>query len=341
MMNNQVDYFSYVNCFFKTEEIYSIPIKQCDIKISDITIAIPTYKRDGNLKEAVESSLNQMGFDETYQVLVVDNNPERNDETEKLILTYNDCRLSYYKNSENLGMFGNWNRLFTLAHSNYIVMLHDDDILSPFFLRDISRVLNMYPNASVIQAGKVKWNEKERCRPILFNDVKQYGIQRISLESQFYKFYFQAPTGTLFRRQDVIELGGFNSDFYPSSDYIFMCNMIQKKEVYFYKKPLLIYRVGVNTTSKIETQIKWLDIEWCFKQFLCKFVSLPEWFKQYVKYSNMIIRFKSIKERDSNFIYSINDEDLKYPSYTYRIFYKIFDKFLEWYWVNNGIINKL
>ena len=55
----------------------------------------------------------------------------------------------------------------------------------------------------------------------------------------------------------------------------------------------------------------------------------------------MIIRFKSIKERDSNFIYSINDEDLKYPSYTYRIFYKIFDKFLEWYWVNNGIINKL
>ena len=86
MTNNQVDYFSYVNCFSKTEKIHSILIKQDDIKISNITIAIPTYKRNGNLKEAVESSLNQMGFDETYQVLVVDNNPERNDETEKLIL---------------------------------------------------------------------------------------------------------------------------------------------------------------------------------------------------------------------------------------------------------------
>ena len=53
------------------------------------------------MKEAVDSALNQIGFDE-YDVIVVDNDPDRDDETEKLMLNYNNPKLSYYKNMKNI-----------------------------------------------------------------------------------------------------------------------------------------------------------------------------------------------------------------------------------------------
>ena len=93
------------------------------------TIAIPTYKRANLLKEAIESCLIQKTTT-PFAIIVVDNNPERECETEQLLREYNPIpNLSYYKNTENVGMTGNWNKLFELAQTDFVVMLHDDDLL--------------------------------------------------------------------------------------------------------------------------------------------------------------------------------------------------------------------
>ena len=64
--------------------------------------------------------------------MVVDNNPERECETEQLLREYKAIpNLFYYKNTENVGMTGNWNKLFELSQTNFVVMLHDDDLINP------------------------------------------------------------------------------------------------------------------------------------------------------------------------------------------------------------------
>ena len=112
MVRNNIDYFEYINNFIKIEHVESILIKGKNILPNPkVSILIPTYKREILLKEAIDSALNQFSFDD-YQVIIIDNNPERNCLTEKLINEINNEKILYYKNSVNIGMFGNWNRGF-------------------------------------------------------------------------------------------------------------------------------------------------------------------------------------------------------------------------------------
>ena len=62
----------------------SIKIFSSNIPEPVFTIAIPTFCRSSLLKEAVLSALNQV-TNVPYDIIVVDNNPKRNDETEQLL----------------------------------------------------------------------------------------------------------------------------------------------------------------------------------------------------------------------------------------------------------------
>lgn len=150
MIDQHTDLFKYVDNFSKTAHIPSISIIESKIDyIPEITIAIPTYKRTDLLKEAIDSAINQIAYT-NYDIIVVDNNPERDCDTEKLMRSYNNPIISYYKNSENLGMVGNWNRLFTLAKGIYVVMLHDDDLLYPNYLSTIIKSCSKLPNVDIV-----------------------------------------------------------------------------------------------------------------------------------------------------------------------------------------------
>ena len=94
-----------------------------------VSIVIPTYKRVSTLRETLDSAIRQTG-NHNYEILVVDNNPERGDETELLMAEYVSVKnLLYFKNTANIGMAGNWSRCSELAHGEWVVLIHDDDLL--------------------------------------------------------------------------------------------------------------------------------------------------------------------------------------------------------------------
>lgn len=333
------DYFEYKDCFILTAGIRSVEIKRSTVKNPQITIGIPTFKR-ATLKEAIDSALSQ-NYTGLYEILIIDNNPKRDDETEGLIKQYDSEQLSYYKNEQNLGMAGNWNRMFTLCKSEFIVMLHDDDILSSTYLSDISRILEKYKDVSLITTDKIKWNENRDRMPSFRQDTGKHNLLSVSLESQYYRFLFGAPSGVVFRRKDVIGLGGFNQDYYPSIDYILICNIIKNGRALYYKKDLLIYRSGNNATAKIETEKAWLDIDPLFKMYLSRFTRLPKIIKEYSIHRDLSIRFKSIKEKDPLFTYTWKSKELKCPNYMERIIYRVFDIILCFYWKHRGKIDNI
>lgn len=256
MVKKNTDYFKIVDSFAKTANIPSIPVFESKLDfIPTVTIAIPTYKRTKLLKEALDSAINQVDYFD-YDIIVVDNNPERGCETEKLMLSYNNRRLSYYKNTENLQLVGNWNRLYTLAKGEYVVMLHDDDLLYPDFLSVMFSVINkhsdkydaFYPPTPLEIFDMRKANElSERTQPTTLY------LQNLKPIDFLWRNAVGTPVGLCFKKDSVIKLGGFKPEFPYAPDYEFYVRHVYHLtacKVHGY--PLCVYRIAENYSFKTD-----------------------------------------------------------------------------------------
>lgn len=283
MLNENTDFFKYVDNFAKTAHVTSFPVfKGETANTSKVTIFIPTYKRSVLLKEAIDSALNQIEYDK-YDIIVVDNNPERDDETEKLMLSYNDPRLSYYKNEENLGMFGNWNRGFELTNSEWVAMLHDDDLLvSNFLSESMSIIDNIKEEVGCLACLKKKiyYNTTNQDISLYRKIRKMYfllsgKIRRIYSFDNYAGFVLGAPTGTIFNRRKVIKQGGFNPDYFPTSDFCFMVYFNFNNSCYLNYSELLLYRVQDNESLKLDTQQQFIINDYYLLSKLMRLYSIP------------------------------------------------------------------
>lgn len=262
MENKYVNSFEYVDNFAKDEGVHSIPIFEANLsQHPKVTIAIPTYKRAALLKEAVDSALNQIGFDE-YDVIVVDNDPDRDDETEKLMLNYNNPKLSYYKNMKNIGMIGNWNRLYTLARGEWVVMLHDDDLLYNDYL---SILFNKYIDVHCkIDAffPKAISNEKKHVQR------KRISSWYLTVNDFLRDNIVEAPLGFCIKKKSVIDLGGFSTVYHPSSDYEFYVRMLANnyKALRLEGHSFCFYRISVNYSLNPEVVLEFLRCDDLIRQ---------------------------------------------------------------------------
>ncbi|WP_281238845.1 glycosyltransferase family A protein [Flavobacterium praedii] len=286
MIDKDTDFLKITNNFAKTASISSIQIIKSNLDFTPkVTIAIPTYKRVALLKEAIDSAINQLGY-EFYDIIVVDNDPERGCETEKLLLSYNDKRIAYYKNSENIGMAGNWNRLFELALGDYVVMLHDDDLILSSFLsecmcfvdnkRDIGilRPVSQLFNDTLIQDQILQF---EKDSNIIRGRKWRGKFKRIFDIDNCLSFALGPPTGCLFNKKAVFDIGGYNADFFPSLDYCFALLFSCHYKVFVLKKTLTLYRWGVNESLNISTRKAFVTDAYYLRKFIFKKYGLPKY----------------------------------------------------------------
>lgn len=267
------------------------------------TFCVPTFKRSLELRKCLESVFDQQ-TDISYNVIVSDNNPERNDETEKMIRTHflSHKNLTYVKNLENLGMAGNWNRLILECKTKYMILFHDDDVLLPFFLKEIDKFVTNYPFVSALNTGKYRWNGIENYEPHYRNCPKSF---RHNKYTNYAYFTFGAPSGCLFNVEDLKEEGGFDADTYPSHDYVMVQRLCMKgKMVIQIVDKLMLYRIVENATSKIETQTRWLDIDYNIKEELAQLLRIPSPIKKIVEYYEIKLRLRSINKLEHGYEYN-------------------------------------
>lgn len=321
MVDQNTDFFQIVDNFAKTANITSIPIIKSNLNFSPkFTIAIPTYKRPKLLKEALDSALNQTNCID-YEVIVVDNNPQRDCNTEKLMNSYNDTKFSYFKNSENLQMAGNWNRCFELANGNYVVMLHDDDILLSNFLEECILVLSKIQNISILKPTPIYWLDGKNSIQPTIKHIKTRKIQRLYDLSNYKYFQLGAPTGCLFKKQDVIQLGGYNQDFHPNFDFCYAVLHSKYFHVYNYNQQLFIYRWADNNSRKISSLEGFVKNDYFLINQTLK-NKIPKWLiNAYLRYwlKNKLINMKVINREFSLKIEDFGENELnKFSSFILR-----------------------
>jgi glycosyltransferase len=229
-----------------------------------ISIVIPTYRREDLLRRSLESALNQDYND--YEILVIDNDPERYTKTECIMRKYTDSKVLYYKNNKNIGQIGNWNRGITLANGKWIVMLHDDDFLMPDYLKKVSRCImerldieGLFVTAfkETVSADNRKSRKsrlKNRFLQARYKSKEKY--QGLVSEIKFKDYYFDcginSPSGAIYKRSNILDLGGFQEDAFPISDWEFHLRYITKYNFWILFDNLIVIRNGDSDSVKLD-----------------------------------------------------------------------------------------
>ncbi len=277
----------------------SIMLKDSGLEsIPQFSIVIPTYKRLETLVETVSSALAQRNFN-SYDVVIVEDNPENGTPIEMWVKSLEDKRIRYYKNSKNLGLVGNFNRAVSLADGEYAVLLHDDDFLFPDYLARMAEVIRHKPDADIICARPVKWHEdRGEAKPKepvdvafgsasdgsavsgSYNESRSGAIDNIEANStaskhkpvtnKRFRLWKPAsdwepfcrnflPTGVTFRRDTFMKTGGFDHLSGPSTDLYYIVRVGQSVNYYMYECPLFVYRWSKNESMKFSTRVDFIE----------------------------------------------------------------------------------
>ncbi len=232
------------------------------------SVVIPTYKRDKLLKETIMSAVNQRDFNEQYEIIVVDNNDEpNNDKTEALIRELNIPNLYYYRNRQNIGGCGNWNRCVMVARSNWVVMCHDDDLMNADCLSVLKKIIGKHksdkkpigyirPSGQSFYEGNIKPANDKQKRKFKFSKSKT-AVSRFTYNNVLLgggATWAGAPTcGALINKTAFIDVGGYNEELSPCPDCYVPYHMLKKYGVYKTCYSLGKYRWGENDTYRKST----------------------------------------------------------------------------------------
>lgn len=172
-----------------------------------ISIGIPTYNRaNGYLKQAIQASIKQ-NYPE-IEIIVSDNCS--NDNTQEVVRGFEDPRIRYIRQSENIGMNNNFNYCVQQARGAYSLLLPDDDLIDEDFIDICMKNANFDLDIGIIRTGTRLINEKNGV-------IAEYPNRVVGLSTlDFFLGWFTGKTApymcsTLFNTRRLKEIGGFHS----------------------------------------------------------------------------------------------------------------------------------
>ncbi len=261
-----MDLFSYVDNIGLIRDVDSIRICESDVENPMFTIAVPTYKRAGDLQKTIASAIHQK-CDCPYEIVVVDNHPERNDETENLIAVCPDHHITYVKNLKNVGMVGNWNKCLLLSRGEWVMYCHDDDTLTEDALQTVCDTIRAHPECRAVTSRFVPDGSPYTSENSRVHEENVRGRLRGSADAMsrmiiregfpvaanlFCDNIFGPPTcGLTVNRKTLMDFGGWR-EHYLASDWVTMIGFAEHFKVMKPEKVTGIYVWKRNTSLKKE-----------------------------------------------------------------------------------------
>ena len=205
-----------------------------------VSVCLAVYKtKPEYLKECIESILNQSFSD--FEFLIVDDCPE-DKECEKIIQSYKDKRIKYYRNEKNLGISRTRNKLLDLTQGKYIAVIDHDDVSLPKRFEKQVAYLDAHPECGVVSC----WYE--RFPNLKIKKKPENNKQIIKALKDSCPLLHPAA---MIRKSVLIENHlKYEEEFSPSEDYALWCRLIGKTEFYNIQEVLFKYRDHTSNESK-------------------------------------------------------------------------------------------
>jgi len=223
-----------------------------------VSICIPTYNRPGYLELALNSALKQTY--NNFEIIITDNSD--NNKTSDLIKKYKNKKIRYYKNPKNIGSFKNLQTALLLTKGKYVKFLLDDDLLEKNCVEKMMGKMERYPNVGIVMAPlKIVDKNNQPIIPRFYIFKKMRYLykylnkntlidKKIVLKDFLTRIYpCCVPTGIMFRKKYIDEVGGFDKNFEYIVDVEICMRIATKYDFYYIDEFLSSWRY----TSSSET----------------------------------------------------------------------------------------
>jgi len=181
-------------------------------KLPRVSVLMPVYNAGIYLSEAIESILNQSFQD--FEFLII--NDGSTDNSENTILSYQDNRIRYICNEQNIKLIATLNKGIELCKGDYIVRMDADDISLPQRIEKQVAYLDAHPDIGLCGSWFENFGEHVPTQIVKYlPDDTSIRIRHL------YQTHIAHPTAVL--RSSVLKLNHLNFDkaFIHGEDYHF------------------------------------------------------------------------------------------------------------------------
>jgi len=218
-----------------------------------LTIGIPTFNRAKLLGHTLESVLRQIPSELTNRVDILISDNASTDDTEAAVQAFGTkypVRITYSRNTENIGYDRNVDRLFKKASGNYVWLLGDDDTLKDGAILHILDLLTQHPKLKAILVNfdaydaqlEILQDQKEISRDFLCTNPEMF----LSNAASKYSLTSSLILNRISWNQEDIEKG-------MGCHFIHVYGLFKillRGDSYIVGRPLVNYRQGsVNITT--------------------------------------------------------------------------------------------
>lgn len=208
-----------------------------------ISIGIPCYNRPHFLAEALASIRRQTGF-EAFDVVVSDDGALP--ENRRIVEDSGIANIRYYANRPALGAVANWNACIERAGAPWVTILHEDDLLYPWFLRAVAPRLRDEVVAVSVRCVQGE-TPLELAPPAGAPEARRYA------PLWFLKASMTPFPGVVMSREVALRLGGFDAREGGLADYTFWYALACAGTIETLRVPAAFYRVSGG---------QWTEREW-------------------------------------------------------------------------------
>lgn len=224
---------------------------------TDFTIVIPVYGKGRFLKFTLDSIKNMNVSSLKFQVIISNNKSDDDNESFiEFLKEYDSLNIIYFNSIQPLGQLANFNRAVELAKTDYVAMIHDDDLIVQNYMQIIELLLPwlrknkkvgmISSKNDIFYTEDFEIEKKERCKKIFLKRISKrcithYGITLTGIPS----------CGMVFNRKAFMENGGFNLN-YPSSGDAFLAGVMIENgyKIYSFGTKTGYYRIVNNISLK-------------------------------------------------------------------------------------------
>lgn len=215
-----------------------------------VSVCTPVYNTERFIAEAIHSVLDQTFKD--LELVIVDN--ASTDSTPEILAQFKDPRIRLFRNDQNIGAAGNFNRAIALAQGRYIKLLCADDFLYPRCLEEQVAVLEkdkcgeislVSCSRDIVDPRGERWLRRGFPGP----PGRMGGTSAKILSIRRGTNIFGEPGAILARTESMRAAGGFNPRYSYCIDFDCWCRLLSAGDLHVIDETLCAFRLSSQSWS--------------------------------------------------------------------------------------------
>jgi glycosyltransferase involved in cell wall biosynthesis len=268
-----------------------------------LTVVMPVYNVARYVASAIQSVLAQTHAD--FRLLIVDDGST--DDTLRIARDFEarDPRIRVHTHA-NRGVANTMNTALSMCDTEWVACMHGDDLMLPQRLERQMRFVRENPDVAVV-SSLVDWiDEKSRV----------VGRSRSHLTSREAVARARCGDGSvafphpavMFRRQVIIDVGGYRQDFFPAEDTELWNRVADAGHLVLVQPEVLLqYRLHASSASMSKSTVMMQKLEWMQRCIAARRGGNPEptW-EQYLesrRQGGILSRLNELRRETGNVMY--------------------------------------